>query len=235
MFFNKDNLKNTQAHNQTALKKLAAQEALKFIKPEMVLGVGTGSTVNCLIELLGEEKNKNIKNFIKTCVSSSNQTSELLKKQGLPTDDLNNQSLIDLYIDGADEINFLKQMIKGGGGALTKEKIVAACSKKFICIADESKLVKVLGKYPLPIEVIPMARSYVARELVKLGGQPIYRENFISDSGNIILDVFNLNISEPIKLEQDINNITGVVTNGLFAQKGADVGIIAGAEGIRII
>ena len=174
---------------------MAAQEALKFIKPEMVLGVGTGSTVNYLIELLGEEKNKNIKNNIKTCVSSSNQTSVLLKKFNLPVDDLNNQSLIDLYIDGADEINFLKQMIKGGGGALTKEKIVAACSKKFICIADESKLVKVLGKHPLPIEVIPMARSYVARELVKLGGQPMYRENFLSDSGNIILDVFNLNIA----------------------------------------
>lgn len=231
MFFNKNINKNAQAE----LKKLAAQEALKFIKPEMVLGIGTGSTVNFLIELLGEEKNKNIKNFIKTCVSSSDQTSELLKKYGLPIDDLNNQSVIDCYIDGADEINFLKQMIKGGGGALTKEKIVAACSKQFICIADEKKLVKVLGEYPLPIEVIPMARSYVARELVKLGAQPIYRENFISDSGNIILDVFNLNISEPIKLEEQINHIAGVVTNGLFAKRGADIGIIAGLEGIKII
>ncbi len=232
MFFEKN---KAELNNLNNLKKLAAQEALKFIKPEMVLGIGTGSTVNYLIELLGEESNRSIKNNIKTCVSSSNQSSELLKKYGLPIDDLNTQDQIDLYIDGADEINYLKQMIKGGGGALTKEKIVAACSKKFICIADETKLVKVLGKYPLPIEVIPIARSYVARELVKLGGQPLYRENFISDSGNIILDIYNLNISEPIRLEELINNITGVVTNGLFAKKGADIGIIAGKDGIKII
>lgn len=213
--------------SQSELKQMAALYALKFIKPDMVVGVGTGTTVNFFIEALSQKKG-----LIKTCVSSSNQTSVLLKKFGLPVEDLNSINQIDIYIDGADEINGLNQMIKGGGGALTKEKIVAACSKEFICIIDESKCVKILGAYPLPIEVIPMARSYVARELVKLGGQPIYREGFLSDSGNIVLDVHHLDISRPIQLEESINQITGVVMSGLFAKRGADKVIIAGQSGV---
>ena len=175
---------------QDEMKKAVGQAALAYVQPNTIIGVGTGSTVNCFIDALAS-----IKDQIKAAVSSSEASTARLLALGIPVVDLNDVTEFDIYVDGADEINPQMEMIKGGGGALTKEKIVAACSKKFICIADESKLVKVLGKHPLPIEVIPMARSYVARELVKLGGQPMYRENFLSDSGNIILDVFNLNIA----------------------------------------
>ncbi len=214
--------------NQSELKKMVALEALKFIKPDSVVGIGTGSTVNFFIEALAQKKN-----LIKSCVSSSNQTSALLKQYGLPIEDLNSLPYLDIYIDGADEINELNQMIKGGGNALTQEKIVAACSKKFVCIVDESKCVKILGKYPVPIEVIPMARSYVARELIKLGGQPIYREGVRTDNGNVILDIHNLNILKPIELEALINQITGVVTCGLFAKRKADSVLIATQNGVQ--
>ena len=213
---------NNKKKSQDELKKLAAKEALKFIKPNMVLGIGTGSTVNFLIDELKDYTDK-----ITTVVSSSKESTKRLKKIGFDVVDLNFAGEIDLYIDGADECNNHKELIKGGGAALTREKICVAASKKFICIIDESKQVNILGKFPLPIEVIPMARSYVSRELVKLGGQPVYREETITDNGNVILDVFNLKIDNPIALEKHINQITGVVTNGIFAQKPADKVIIA--------
>lgn len=213
--------------SQNELKKMAAIHALKFIKPDMVVGVGTGSTVNFLIEELAKIKAK-----IKCCVSSSNGTTQQLKEHGLPVEDLNNEASIDVYIDGADEINEFNQMIKGGGGALTREKIISACAAKFVCIVDETKCVKKLGTFPLPVSVIPMSRSHVARELVKMGGQPIWREGFVTDNGNVILDVHNLDLSEPMKIEEEINQITGVVTNGLFAYRGADVVLVATQDGV---
>lgn len=213
--------------SQDELKKMAAEYALKFIQPDIVVGVGTGSTVNFLIEELVKIKGK-----IRCCVSSSNGTTERLKAHDLPVEDLNNEPLIDVYIDGADEINEFNQMIKGGGGALTREKIISAAAKKFICIVDETKCVKKLGAFPLPVSVIPMARSFVARELVKMGGQPIWREGFITDNSNVILDVHNMDLSEPMKVEEEINQITGVVTNGLFAHRGADVVLVATQDGV---
>ena len=219
MFFKKKS-------NQDELKKLVAIEAAKSITSEITLGVGTGSTVAFFIEELVNYKDK-----IKTVVSSSKDSTTKLKALGFEVVDLNYAGEIDLYVDGADECNAHKELIKGGGAALTREKICVAAAKKFICIIDESKKVGMLGEFPLPIEVIPMARSFVAREIVKLGGQPVYRENTVTDNGNVILDVFNLQIDNPIKLETELNQITGVVTNGLFAMKAADVVVMATKEG----
>ncbi|MCL5260223.1 MAG: ribose-5-phosphate isomerase RpiA [Gammaproteobacteria bacterium] len=210
--------------NIDQLKKAAAIAALKFIPEDSIIGVGTGSTVNFFIAALA-----NIKNKITGAVASSLATEKLLQELHIPIYALNSVDNLPVYIDGADEINNTLCMIKGGGGALTREKIVAAVAKKFICIADQTKKVDILGSYPLPIEVIPMARSYVARELVKLGGTPVYREGFVTDNGNVILDVHNLKILEPKKLEQILNNIAGVVANGIFALRAADV-LLLGTE-----
>lgn len=207
------------------LKQSAAQRAVSFIEDDATVGVGTGSTVNFFIEELA-----NIKHKIKAAVSSSEATTELLRRNRIPTVDLNSAGPIDVYVDGADEITEHLQMIKGGGGALTREKIVAAASDQFICIADETKVVDVLGRFPLPIEVIPMARSFVGRQIVKLGGDPVYRKGTTTDNGNIILDVYNLQILEPAKLESELNNIPGVVTNGLFAIRPADIALIGTKE-----
>ncbi len=215
--------------NQDEMKKMAAEAALEYVT-EGVVGVGTGSTVNHFIDLLAS-----IKHRIEGAVSSSEASTERLRAHGIPVTDLNAAGQLDLYVDGADESNRQLELIKGGGGALTREKIVAAASRKFVCIADESKLVDVLGKFPLPVEVIPMARSYVARELVRLGGTPVWRENVVTDNGNLILDIHNLEIMEPIKLEQRINNIAGVVTVGLFAQRPADVLILGTPAGAKSI
>lgn len=212
------------------MKKKAAEAALEYVKAGSIIGVGTGSTVNHFIEALARIKHK-----IDGAVSSSQSTSERLKSHGIPVLDLNDVGELEVYIDGADESNRRLHLIKGGGGALTREKIIAAASRKFVCIADQSKLVDLLGKFPLPVEVIPMARSYVARQLVKRGGTPVWRENFVTDNGNIILDVHNLQILEPTKMEQDLNNIPGVVTVGLFALRPADVLLLGGAEGVTKI
>ena len=214
-------------HNQDDNKKKTAEAALEYIRGISVIGVGTGSTVNHFINYLAD-----IKADIEGTVSSSNGTTKRLKELGIPVLDLNAVGDIEIYVDGADEINPFKQLIKGGGGALTREKIIAAASRKFVCIADASKAVDVLGAFPLPIEVIPMARSYVAREMVKMGGQPIWRENFITDNGNEIIDVHNLEIMEPIRLEQTINDIPGVVTAGIFALRPADIILLGSDEGI---
>jgi ribose 5-phosphate isomerase A len=203
---------------QDELKQKVAQAALHYIKDVAIIGVGTGSTVKHFIDYLAD-----FRADIEGAVSSSEVSTAQLKKVGIPVFDLNAVGTLDVYIDGADEVSSHKHLIKGGGGALTREKIIAAASKQFVCIVDETKCVDVLGAFSLPVEVIPMARSYVARELVKLGGQPVWRENFITDNHNVILD---LSIMEPIKLEQIINNITGVVTNGLFAMRPADVVLI---------
>jgi ribose 5-phosphate isomerase A len=215
--------------NPDELKKVAAKAALDYVRGGIV-GVGTGSTVNHFIDLLATVKHR-----IDGTVSSSEASTQRLKSHGIQVLDLNAAGELDLYVDGADESNRQLELIKGGGGALTREKIVAAASRKFVCIADESKLVRVLGRFPLPVEVIPMARSYVARQLVKLGGTPTWREGFVTDNGNLILDVHNLEILEPIKLEQEINNIAGVVTVGLFAMRPADVLILGAAEGPRTL
>lgn len=214
---------------QDDLKKQAALAAIKEIVPETVIGVGTGSTVNYFIDALAEHKDQ-----IVGAVASSQQTAKRLKERGILVVNIN-EGPISVYVDGADECNHHCQLIKGGGAALTGEKIIAAVAKKFVCIIDRSKYVLQLGTFPLPIEVIPMARSYVARELVKLGGDPVYREGVITDHGNQILDVHNLNITQPIALEQTINNITGVVCNGLFALRGADKVLIASEHGIETI
>jgi len=212
---------------QDELKKLAGTFALKYVdQDDMIVGVGTGSTVKYFIDGLAT-----IKERLQGCVSSSEQSTKLLKQYGIPVFDLNGAGSLDLYIDGADEINHDLKMIKGGGAALTREKIIAAASRKFVCIADESKYVSLLGEFPLPVEVIPMARSYVARELVKLGGTPVWREGVVTDNGNWILDVHNLKILNPVELEQKINNIVGVVTNGLFAMRGANELVLARANG----
>jgi ribose 5-phosphate isomerase A len=212
---------------QDELKQKVAQAALKYIKDVSIIGVGTGSTTNFFIEYLADYRAD-----IEGACSSSEGTSERLRKVGIPVLDLNAVGTLDVYIDGADEISPHKHLIKGGGAALTREKIIAAASKKFVCIADGSKCVDVLGAFPLPIEVIPMARSYVAREMVKLGGQPVWRENCVTDNHNHIIDVHNLNILEPIKLEQLINNITGVVAVGLFAMRPADVVLVSKGEAV---
>jgi ribose 5-phosphate isomerase A len=215
---------------QDEMKKAAAIKALEFIENDTIVGVGTGSTVNFFIDALASLKNK-----ITGAVSSSEESTKRLKAHGIEVFDLNSVDVLDVYIDGADEITRHMAMIKGGGAALTREKIVAAVAKKFICIADDSKQVKVLGNFPLPVEVIPMARSYVARELVKLGGDPVYRQGVITDNGNVILDVYNLEILDPKLLETQINAIVGVVTNGLFALRGADILILGSSEGIQVI
>ncbi len=215
--------------NQDAMKKQAAEAALAYVE-DGVIGVGTGSTVNHFIDALAT-----IKGRIEGAVSSSVASTERLKGHGIPVLDLNSAGELSLYVDGADESNERLQLIKGGGGALTREKIVAAASRQFVCIADESKLVKVLGQFPLPVEVIPMARSYVARELVRLGGTPIWREGFVTDNGNLILDVQHLEIVDPLDFEQRINNIAGVVTVGIFALRPADVLILGTANGAKTI
>jgi len=217
--------------NQLEMKKIAAQAALQFVKPEMIVGVGSGSTVNCFIEALGSMKDE-----IKGAVAASKNSEELLKKQGIEVFSTNDVAGLDIYVDGADEINPQKMMIKGGGAALTREKIVAALAKNFICIVDSSKQVDVLGStFPLPIEVIPMARSQVARKLVALGGAPEYREGVVTDNGNIILDVHNFEILNPVEMEKELNNIAGVVTNGVFALRPADTVIVGTPDGAKII
>ncbi|MDO7085016.1 ribose-5-phosphate isomerase RpiA [Pseudocolwellia sp. AS88] len=215
---------------QDEMKKSAAIKALDFIKDDTIVGVGTGSTVNHFIDSLGT-----IKDRIIGAVSSSEESTKRLEALGIEVFDLNNVDGIDVYVDGADEINAHMHMIKGGGAALTREKIVAAVAKTFVCIADSSKQVKLLGAFPLPVEVIPMARSYVAREIVKLGGDPVYRTGVITDNGNVILDVHNLKILDPKALENDLNAVVGVVTNGLFANRPADTLIIGTPEGAKII
>lgn len=214
--------------DQNEKKKQVAQAALEYVVPDTIIGVGTGSTADLFIDALASRKGQ-----IEGTVASSERSADRLRGHGIPVLDLNAVNEISVYIDGADESNHHMHLIKGGGGALTREKIVAAVSQKFVCIADDSKLVDVLGKFPLPVEVIPMARSYVARELVKLGGEPVYRDGFVTDNGNLILDVHNLQISEPVKLETEIDHITGVVTNGLFARRPADVFLMGTADGVK--
>ena len=211
-------------------KQQVAKAALEYVIEDTIIGVGTGSTANYFIDALATLKHR-----IEGTVASSNATAERLKSHGIQVFELNSVDEISVYVDGADESNRFLHLIKGGGGALTREKIVAAVSKRFVCIADDSKLVGVLGKFPLPIEVIPMARSYVARELVKMGGTPIWREGFVTDNGNFILDVHNLKIMEPVKLENQLNEITGVVTNGLFASRRADVLLLGSNEGVKVL
>lgn len=207
---------------QSQLKQAAAQTAMSYLMPKLesksIIGIGTGSTTNYFIDLLANHKMD-----FEGAVASSELSAQRLKKHGIPVYDLNSVSELDFYIDGADEVNRYLELIKGGGGALTREKIIAAVAKNFICIADESKFVDTLGAFPLPIEVIPMARSYVAREIVKLGGDPIYREGFVTDNGNVILDIHNLAIKKAKDLESKLNDITGVVCNGLFVKRPADL------------
>jgi ribose 5-phosphate isomerase A len=214
---------------QDELKQAVAREAIAFVEPGLI-GVGTGSTANYFIDELARIKHK-----IDAAVASSEATAQRLMARGIRVIDLNEAGQLPLYVDGADEITEHLTMIKGGGGALTREKIVAAASEKFICIADHTKLVGVLGKFPLPVEVIPMARSYVARELTKLGGQPKLRQGFITDNGNVILDVHNLEILNPVELEGTINQIVGVVTNGLFARRPADLALIGTPQGVTAL
>ncbi|ETX09672.1 ribose 5-phosphate isomerase [Marinomonas ushuaiensis DSM 15871] len=220
--------------NQDELKQAVAKAAVDYILPmlesDTIVGVGTGSTANLFIDELAKHK----LDFDGT-VASSEASAERLKKHGIPVYDLNSVNEIRVYVDGADESNEYLHLIKGGGAALTREKIVAACSEEFICIADESKLVSLLGDFPLPVEIIPMARGHVARELVKLGGDPVYREGVVTDNGNHILDVYNLEILDPIALEKSIDGIVGVVTNGLFAKRSADVLLIATNDGIKTL
>jgi len=213
---------------QQLQKERVARAARAWGPQDTVLGVGTGSTVNCFIEALAASGKR-----VEAAVSSSEATSTLLRSHGIEVRELNTAGTLDVYIDGADEFDAHRRLIKGGGGALTREKIVAAASRKFICIVDESKKVGVLGAYPLPIEVIPMARSYVARQLVALGGQPELREGFVTDNGNVILDVHNLDLVDPVSVEKHINNIAGVVTCGLFALRPADIVLISTASGIQ--
>ncbi|WJT07370.1 ribose-5-phosphate isomerase RpiA [Vibrio harveyi] len=214
---------------QDEMKKAAGWAALKYVEKGSIVGVGTGSTVNHFIDALGS-----IKDDIKGAVSSSVASTERLKELGIEVYECNDVAMLDIYVDGADEINAAREMIKGGGAALTREKIVAAISEKFVCIVDGTKAVDVLSQFPLPVEVIPMARSYVARELVKLGGDPAYREGVTTDNGNVILDVHNMQITNPKELEDKINAIAGVVTVGLFAHRGADVVITGTPEGAKI-
>lgn len=214
---------------QNTKKQHAATEALKYVQSGSIIGVGTGSTVNFFIDSL-----EAMKDNIKGAVSSSVASTERLKKIGIPVFDLNDVESFDIYVDGADEINPTMDMIKGGGAALTREKIVAAVAKKFVCIVDDSKVVPVLGKFPLPVEVIPMARAHVARELTKLGGRPVYREGCVTDNGNHILDVHDMQITDPKALEKAINAIPGVVTVGLFAARGADLLIVGTEDGVKV-
>ncbi|WP_046560341.1 ribose-5-phosphate isomerase RpiA [Kangiella geojedonensis] len=215
---------------QDELKALVGQAAVDYVVEGSIVGVGTGSTVNYFIDELAKIKHK-----IEGAVSSSEASTERLKAHGIEVFELNDVDRIPVYVDGADESNHLLELIKGGGGALTREKIIAAVAEKFVCIADESKLVRRLGEFPLPVEVIPMARSYVAREIVKLGGDPVYRAGFTTDNGNVILDVHGLEINEPIKLERILNNIVGVVTNGLFAERAADVLLLGKQDSVETL
>jgi len=219
---------------QDELKQAVAKAAVDYIAPRLdsdsIIGVGTGSTANFFIDMLAE-----LKQEFDGAVASSEATAERLKSHGIPVYDLNSAGELEFYVDGADETNDRLELIKGGGGALTREKIVAEVAKTFICIADESKKVKVLGSFPLPVEVIPMARSHVGREIVKLGGDPVYREGFVTDNGNIILDIHNLDISRPIQIEEKLNNIVGVVTNGLFARRPADLLLLGTSDGVQSI
>lgn len=215
---------------QDEMKKRAAWAALDFVPRHTIVGVGTGSTVNHFIDALAS-----IKAEIQGAVSSSVQSTEKMQALGIKVYDLNEVESFSVYVDGADEINAQKHMIKGGGAALTREKIVAAVADKFVCIVDSSKQVDILGKFPLPVEVIPMARNYVTRELSKLGGRPIWRESVITDNGNVILDVHGLQIADPLALEQQINQITGVVANGLFAARAADVVLVGAATGTLVL
>jgi ribose 5-phosphate isomerase A len=216
--------------DQKQKKRLAAEAALQLVEDGMIIGVGTGSTVEQFIEVLNASKIR-----LQGAVSSSRATSERLKATGIPELELNFAGDLPLYVDGADEATQQGRLIKGGGAALTREKVVAAASKRFVCIIDDSKLVDVLGKFPLPVEVIPMARSYVARQLVALGGQPVWRQSVVTDNGNVILDVHNLRLVDPVGFEAAVNQIAGVVTVGLFAQRGADELLIASDAGVRKI
>ncbi|UAW98842.1 ribose-5-phosphate isomerase RpiA [Halopseudomonas nanhaiensis] len=219
---------------QDELKQAVGQAAVDMVLPHLedrsIIGVGTGSTANCFIDALAAHKG-----FFDGAVASSEATAARLKQHGIPVYDLNSVAMLDYYIDGADEANKHLELIKGGGAALTREKIVAAVAKTFICIADESKLVHTLGSFPLPVEVIPMARSHVAREIVKLGGDPVYREGVTTDNGNIILDVHNLQIVDPRGVEEKLNAIVGVVCNGLFAARPADVLLLGTSEGVKTL
>jgi ribose 5-phosphate isomerase A len=215
---------------QDEMKRKAAEAALEYVITDEIVGVGTGSTVNHFIDVLAE-----IKHTIKGAVSSSVASTERMEGYGIKVYDLNDVNGIEVYIDGADESDHYLNLIKGGGGALTREKIIAGASKKFVCIADESKLVDVMGEFPLPVEVIPMARSFIARELVKLGGRPVYREGFVTDNGCDILDVHDLKIMEAVKLENELNKLPGIVTVGIFANRPADVLILGTPEGARTV
>jgi ribose 5-phosphate isomerase A len=215
---------------QDEMKRKAAEAALEYVITDEIVGVGTGSTVNHFIDVLAE-----IKHTIKGAVSSSVASTERMQGYGIKVYDLNDVNGIEVYIDGADESDHYLNLIKGGGGALTREKIIAGASKKFVCIADESKLVDVMGEFPLPVEVIPMARSFIARELVKLGGRPVYREGFVTDNGCDILDVHDLRIMEAVKLENELNKLPGIVTVGIFANRPADVLILGTPEGARTV
>jgi ribose 5-phosphate isomerase A len=215
---------------QDELKQAVAKAAIAYVEEGTIVGVGTGSTANYFIDYLA-----GMKHLIEGTVASSEATRKRLQQHGIPVFDLNAVAEIPVYVDGADETDANLCLIKGGGGALTREKIIAAVATKFVCIADGSKKVPVLGKFPLPVEVIPMARSYVAREIVKLGGDPVYREGFVTDNGNIILDIHNMEISQPVKLEAQLNNIVGVVTNGLFALRSADVLLLGTDKGVQTI
>lgn len=223
-------MSNPNAHTDPKLtqKQAVAKTALTHIEDGMILGVGTGSTVNCLIELLTQV-------HLKGAVASSQATENRLRALGIEIFDLNSVGKLDLYIDGADEIDTQGNMIKGGGGALTREKIVAAASGRFVCMVDDSKMVAKLGKFPVAVEVLPQARSYVARELVKLGGEPVYREGFVTDYGNVILDTYDLQINNPIKLETTLNNIVGVVCNGIFANQSAHIMLKASDDGVETV
>lgn len=214
--------------DKEAGKKAAALAALEYIRDDMVIGVGSGSTVAYFIEAL-----KSVKQKIEGAVASSLDTANKLKALSIPVLDLNSVSDLPLYVDGADEINPAKQMIKGGGAALTREKIIATVAKKFVCIVDESKYVDMLGSFPIAIEVIPMARSYVARQIVKLGGDPVYREGVTTDNGNVILDVHNLKLLDPVAMESSLKNIVGVVENGIFAKRTADILLLGTANGVK--
>jgi ribose 5-phosphate isomerase A len=214
--------------DQDQLKREVAKASLKYVQDGMLLGVGTGSTVNCFIDLLAESGIS-----IDAAVSSSDASTQKLRQIGVKVIDLNAAGPLEVYVDGADEVDPHRRLIKGGGGALTREKIIAGCSRRFICIVDESKQVDVLGRFPLPVEVIPMARSFVARKMIEAGGQPVYRDGFITDNGNHILDVHNLDLIDPVSTEAAFNAIPGIVTVGLFAHRGADVVLVASAAGVR--
>jgi ribose 5-phosphate isomerase A len=220
----------TQDELKQAVAVAAFDQIQKYLTDDAVIGVGTGSTANLFIEELAKVRQK-----VNATVASSEETARRLKAHGIPVYDLNSVNEVTVYIDGADETNEYLQLIKGGGAALTREKIIAAVAKEFVCIADESKWVDVLGKFPLPVEVIPMARSHVGRQIVKLGGDPVYREGVVTDNGNIIIDVYNMSIVDPRKLETDLNELVGVVTNGLFAHRPADILLLGRKSGVETI